>query len=79
MKELLLIIISIIYGFTFSFIFRYLKTSLLLSLLQSITFTSTYIYIMYILNNGIINYILKISIIIGFVLYLKVSNLPKKM
>lgn len=78
MKQLLLIIISIIYGFVFSFIFKYLKKSFFLSLLQSVIFTSLYIYLMYILNSGTINYILKMSIIIGFLLYLKMSNIHKK-
>lgn len=79
MNQLFQIIISIILGFLYGFIFKYISKSMLMTCLVTFILTIGYIYIMFYLNLGIINYILKISTILGFILFLKTSNLKKKM
>lgn len=78
MKALLLILISISYGFLYAILFKYLKANHLLMFITSILLTLLYIFMVYKLNNGIINYILKLSLIGGFYIYYKLSNQLKK-
>ena len=79
MNQLIQIIISILYGFIYGIIFKFISKKLMLTTIITAILTVSYIVIMYFLNFGIINYILKISIIIGFIFYTKVSKLKKKM
>ena len=79
MKQFLLIILSIFFGFVFSIIFKLTKNKYLITLLISIMFTLIYLFIMYIFNDGIINFTLKLSIIFGYILYLKLSNMYQVM
>ena len=61
-----------------AFIFKYISKSLLLTTIITTILTVSYIALMYLLNQGIINYILKICIILGFIISLKVSKIKKK-
>ena len=71
MKQLIQILISILYGFLYGFLYKYISHKLLITTIITMIITISYIALMYYLNNGIINYILKISIIIGFLIYSK--------
>ncbi len=79
MSQLFQILISVTLGFIYGLIFKYISKSMFLTCLITITLTIGYIYLMFNLNLGIINYILKISIIAGFILFTKVSNFKKRM
>lgn len=79
MKQFLLIILSIFFGFVFSIIFKLTKNKYLITMLISIMFTLIYLFIMYIFNDGIINFTLKLAIIFGYILYLKLSNMYQVM
>ena len=79
MNQLIQIIISIILGQFYGLIFKYISKSMLLTCIITFILTISYIYLIFLLNMGTINYILKISIISGFILSLKVSNLTKRM
>lgn len=78
MNQLFQIIISLLIGIFYGFIFKYISKSMLITCIITFTVTIGYIYIIFLLNMGTINYILKLSIISGFILYTKVSNLIKK-
>lgn len=78
MNQLLLILISIIYGFISAYIFSKINKYHILILLSLFILTIIYIYIIYLLNNGSINYILKINIILGWYLYYKSVKFNKK-
>ena len=79
MNQLIQIIISIILGQFYGLIFKYISKSMLLTCIITFILTISYIYLIFLLNMGTINYILKISIISRFILSLKVSNLTKRM
>ena len=79
MNQLFQIIISLLLRVLYGFLFKYISKSMVVTCLITILLTIGYIYLMFYLNLGIINYILKINIIIGFILFLKVSNLKKKL
>lgn len=78
MNQLIQILLSVFWGFVYGMVFKLISKRLLLVLLFSTFITIIYVLLMYYLNNGIINYILKISIILGFIINYKVSNLRKK-
>lgn len=78
MNQLIQIIISIIIGIIYGIIFTVSKNKKLFTLVCTIIITTLYIYLIYLLNNGTINYILKINLILGFLIYNYVSNLTKK-
>lgn len=78
MRQAIQIIISLLLGFAFGILFKKVSNSLLLTLVLSTVFSIMYIILMYFINNGNINYILKISIVLGFIINYKVSNLRKK-
>ena len=78
MSQLFQILISISLGFLYGLIFKYISKSKFLTCIITISLTIGYIYLMYNLNLGIINYILKISIIVGFILSTKVSTNKKR-
>ena len=79
MNQLIQIIISIILGQFYGLIFKYISKSMLLTCIITFILTISYIYLIFLLNMVTIDYILKISIISGFILSLKVSNLTKRM
>ena len=79
MNQLIQIIVSLILGLFYGLIFKYISKSMLLTCIITFILTISYIYIIFLLNMGTINYILKISIISGFILSLKMSNLTKRM
>ncbi len=78
MNQFLQIVVSLILGFLYGLIFKFITKSMFITSIVTILLTIGYIYIMFYLNLGIVNYILKLSIILGFILSLKVSNLSKK-
>ncbi len=78
MNQFLQIVVSLILGFLYGLIFKFISKSMFITSIVTILLTIGYIYIMFYLNLGIVNYILKLSIILGFILSLKVSNLSKK-
>lgn len=79
MSQFFQILISLTFGFIYGFIFKYISKSMLFTCLITIALTIGYIYLIFNLNLGIINYILKLSIIAGFILFTKVSNYKKRM
>ena len=78
MIQLFQITISLTLGFFYGFIFKHISKSMLITCLITILLTVGYIYLMFYINLGVINYILKICIVVGFILSIKVSNLKKK-
>lgn len=78
MNQFLQILVSLILGFLYGLIFKFISKSMFITSIVTILLTIGYVYIMFYLNLGIVNYILKLSIILGFILSLKVSNLSKK-
>ena len=78
MSQLIQILISILYGFIYGFIFKLISKKLFITAIVTTIITISYVALMYYINLGIINYILKLSIILGFIIFLKVSNLKKK-
>ena len=79
MNQLFQIIISITLGFIYGLIFQKLNKNHLITLIITLLLTIFYITIIYYLNNGIINYILKISIISGFIIQKKCKNFKESM
>ena len=75
MKQLLLILISFIFGYFYLYISKLNNFKMLIT---TVMYTILYIYIIYLLNDGTINYILKISLIFGYLLNNKCKILPKK-
>lgn len=75
MKQLLLILISFIFGYFYLYISKLNNFKMLIT---TVIYTILYIYIIYLLNDGNINYILKISLILGYLLNNKCKILPKK-
>ncbi len=75
MKQLLLILISFIFGYFYLYISKLNNFKMLIT---TVMYTILYIYIIYLLNDGTINYILKISLILGYLLNNKCKILPKK-
>lgn len=75
MKQLLLIILSILLGYLYAYITKLNNTKMFI---LTILFTLIYIYILFLLNDGIINYILKIALILGYILNYKCKTLIKK-
>lgn len=75
MKQLFLIIISFIFGYFYLYISKLNNFKMLIT---TVMYTILYIYIIYLLNDGTINYILKISLILGYLLNNKCKILPKK-
>ena len=75
MKQLLLILISFIFGYFYLYISKLNNFKMLIT---TVIYTILYIYIIYLLNDGTINYILKISLILGYLLNNKCKILPKK-
>ena len=78
MNQLIQILVSVLFGFLYGVIFKWISKKLFLTSIVTTVLTICYVAIMYFLNHGIINYILKISIIIGFILYLNLSKINKK-
>lgn len=75
MKQLFLILISFIFGYFYLYISKLNNFKMLMT---TVMYTILYIYIIYLLNDGTINYILKISLILGYLLNNKCKILPKK-
>lgn len=75
MKQLFLILISFIFGYFYLYISKLNNFKMLIT---TVMYTILYIYIIYLLNDGNINYILKISLILGYLLNNKCKILPKK-
>ena len=75
MKQLFLILISFIFGYFYLYISKLNNFKILIT---TVMYTILYIYIIYLLNDGTINYILKISLILGYLLNNKCKILPKK-
>ncbi len=75
MKQLFLILISFIFGYFYLYISKLNNFKMLIT---TVIHTILYIYIIYLLNDGTINYILKISLILGYLLNNKCKILPKK-
>lgn len=75
MKQLFLILISFIFGYFYLYISKLNNFKMLIT---TVIYTILYIYIIYLLNDGNINYILKISLILGYLLNNKCKILPKK-
>lgn len=75
MKQLLLILTSFIFGYFYLYISKLNNFKMLIT---TVMYTILYIYIIYLLNDGTINYILKISLILGYLLNNKCKILPKK-
>ncbi len=75
MKQLFLILISFIFGYFYLYISKLNNFKMLIT---TVMYTILYIYIIYLLNDGTINYILKISLILGYLLNNKCKILPKK-
>ena len=75
MKQLFLILISFIFGYFYLYISKLNNFKMLIT---TVINTILYIYIIYLLNDGTINYILKISLILGYLLNNKCKILPKK-
>lgn len=75
MKQLLLILISFVFGYFYLYISKLNNFKMLIT---TVIYTILYIYIIYLLNDGTINYILKISLILGYLLNNKCKILPKK-
>lgn len=75
MKQLLLILTSFIFGYFYLYISKLNNFKMLIT---TVMYTILYIYIIYLLNDGTINYILKISLILGCLLNNKCKILPKK-
>lgn len=75
MKQLFLILISFIFGYFYLYISKLNNFKMLIT---TVIYTILYIYIIYLLNDGTINYILKISLILGYLLNNKCKILPKK-
>lgn len=75
MKQLILILISIIFGYLYAF---FKNTKIIYLLIITILSTILYIFVLYILNDGIINLPLKLSLIIGYILNQKCQILLKK-
>ena len=74
MNQLFIIIISITYGLLFGLLFNLIKEKYLLQIMLFLSFTLLYIYIIYLINFGIINIFMKLCLIFGFIM----SNLLKK-
>lgn len=85
MKQFILLIISFCYGSLFgllySFIFKKINYEkylfLILKMMFFIIITLMYIYLIYILNQGTIHLYMKLLLILGFILMIKVSNICK--
>lgn len=75
MKQLLLILTSFLFGYFYLYISKLNNFKMLIT---TVMYTILYIYIIYLLNDGTINYILKISLILGYLLNNKCKILPKK-
>ena len=75
MKQLFLILIFFIFGYFYLYISKLNNFKMLIT---TVMYTILYIYIIYLLNDGTINYILKISLILGYLLNNKCKILPKK-
>ena len=75
MKQLFLILISFIFGYFYLYISKLNNFKMLIT---TVMYTILYIYIIYLLNDGTINYILKISLILGYLLNNKCKILLKK-
>ena len=75
MKQLFLILISFIFGYFYLYISKLNNFKMLIT---TVMYTILYIYIIYLLNDRTINYILKISLILGYLLNNKCKILPKK-
>ena len=75
MKQLFLILISFIFGYFYLYISKLNNFKMLIT---TVMYTILYIYIIYLLNDGTINYILKISLILVYLLNNKCKILPKK-
>ena len=75
MKQLFLILISFIFGYFYLYISKLNNFKMLIT---TVMYTILYIYIIYLLNDGTINYILKISLILGYLLNNKCKILTKK-
>lgn len=75
MKQLILILISFIFGYFYLYISKLNNFKILIT---TVIYTILYIYIIYLLNDGTINYILKISLILGYLFNNKCKILSKK-
>lgn len=75
MKQLILILISFIFGYFYLYISKLNNFKMLIA---TVIYTILYIYIIYLLNDGTINYILKISLILGYLFNNKCKILSKK-
>lgn len=67
-----------LYGFFASCLYNFIKGKKLYIFIYFILTTLFYILIMYKFNNGVIHYILKICLILGFYLQQKSVNIFKK-
>jgi hypothetical protein len=77
MNQLFQIIISIFVGFLYAFIFKLINKKLLLTTVITTILTVGYVILMYYINLGVINYILKLSIILGFIIFQKCKIFKK--
>ena len=79
MSQLIQIIFSILIGTLYGIISNIIFKRKLMTLIISLILTTIYIYLIYKLNNGIINITLKLSLIFGFIIYKYMSNFKKSM
>lgn len=78
MNHFFLIVFSITYGLFFGLLYQLTSKKYFFITISFIMATLIYIFIIYNINNGKINYILKISLICGFILYNKCKIYLKK-
>lgn len=74
MIQLLLIIISIIYGFLYSLLTTKLKLNKINYIILTIIMTLIYVLIIYKLYNGNLSFVLKLSLITGYILCKVLKN-----
>lgn len=74
MIELLLVIISILYGFFYRIITKLLRNNIILYSLFSMLIVCLYVFTMYKLYNGKISLLLKLSLIIGYLICKVLEN-----
>lgn len=74
MIELLLVIISILYGFFYRIITKLLRKNIILYSLFSMFIICLYVFIMYKLYNGKISLLLKLSLIAGYLICKVLEN-----
>ena len=68
MIQFLLVLLSILYGFLYSLTSNLFKKNLILFSIYTILATLLYVFILYKLYNGNISFLLKISLVLGYIL-----------